>query len=78
MAAVGFGRGFEPETEDGCSQQAAGVIHWQCCVPARSLLPCMQDPADPATADPAAARRPSSRVTIAVKRNARERTLTSR
>ena len=78
MVAEGFGRGFEPETEGGWSQQAAGVIHWQCCVPSRSLLFRMQDPADPATADPTTARSPTSRVTTAVQRNARERALTLR
>jgi hypothetical protein len=76
MIAGGCGRVFEPGTESGWSQQAAGVIHWQCWVPSRSLLPRMQDSADPATADPATARRPTSRVPTAVKRNARERSLT--
>jgi len=78
MVAEGFGRGFEPGTEDGWSQHEAGVIHWQCSVAARSLLPGMHDAADPATADPAAARRPTSRVRIATTRNDRARTLPPR
>jgi len=64
MLVAGFGTtAVAPETEEGWSQHTAGVIHWQCGMPAIGLLlRAPHPPSGPARAEPVAERKPSSKV----------------
>ena len=61
---AGFGSAFEPATDSGSSQQAAGAIHWQCCISSGQPPSRAQHSCDPAATEEVAARKPTIKVAI--------------
>ena len=67
---AGFGTVGTLETESASSQQAAGIIHWQCCIVPRRSPACAKQRPDPTTAEAVVPRKPMVRMTITLQRNA--------
>lgn len=62
----GFGTTSEPVTERASSQQAAGIIHWQCGISASPPARRPLQPLGPAAAEAISATRPAIKVMITI------------